>query len=117
LQNDNGAVIIPETNGTNAMAAAVSTIPGRHVMGTRLQGRPQNDMLFQNTNGAVAVWQVTGPHILDSTSLGNPGSRLAHLIGRSGSKCRRKPMHQPRLPGLQPHKGIVIKPARTRGPL
>jgi hypothetical protein len=36
------------------------------------QGRRQNDILFQNTNGAVAVWQVSGTQILASNSLGNP---------------------------------------------
>jgi hypothetical protein len=48
--------------------------PSWHVMGTGgYNGSGQDDILFQNTNGAVAVWQVSGTHIISSASLANPG--------------------------------------------
>jgi hypothetical protein len=48
--------------------------PSWHVMGTgNYNGGGRNDILFQNTNGAVAVWEVSGTHIIATSSLGNPG--------------------------------------------
>ena len=46
--------------------------PGWHVIGTGdYSGR--SDILFQNTSGAVDIWEMSGTSVLASNSLGNPG--------------------------------------------
>jgi hypothetical protein len=52
-------------------------------------GAGQNDILLQNTNGAVAVWKVSGTSIIASGSLGNPGPTW-HVRAKSG--CVRAPL-------------------------
>jgi serralysin len=48
--------------------------PSWHVMGTGdYNGAGQDDIQFQNTNSAVAAWQVSGTHIIISASRANPG--------------------------------------------
>jgi hypothetical protein len=48
--------------------------PSWQVMGTGdYNGAGQNDILFQNTNGAVAVWQVSGTRVIGGGSIANPG--------------------------------------------
>jgi hypothetical protein len=46
--------------------------PGWHVIGTGdYSGR--SDILFQNSSGAVDIWEMRGTNVLASNSLGNPG--------------------------------------------
>jgi hypothetical protein len=46
--------------------------PGRHVIGTG-DYSDRSDILFQNTSGAVDIWEMSGTSVLASNSLGNPG--------------------------------------------
>jgi hypothetical protein len=53
--------------------------PSWHVMGTGdYNGAGQNDILFQNSSGAVTVWEVSGTSVIGSDSLANP-AHLSHL--------------------------------------
>jgi hypothetical protein len=75
----NGAATVNTAviSGTNVIASGSVGNPGPswQVMGTGgYNGAGQDDILFQNTNGAVAVWQVNGTHIISSASLANPRS-------------------------------------------
>ena len=57
-------------------AAAVSAIRGR--AGTRIgtgdyNGDGHSDILFQNSSGEVAVWEVSGNTVIGGGSIGSPG--------------------------------------------
>ena len=66
LQNTNGAVAIWEmngANGTNVADSAVVANPGANwkVVGTGdFNGDGHSDILLQNTNGNVAIWEMNG---------------------------------------------------------
>src|SRR5262249_22037054 len=61
FQNDNGAVVVWEMNGTAMTAANVINInpgPTWHVVGLRDMDHDAHiDILFQNENGAAAAWE------------------------------------------------------------
>jgi len=39
----------------------------------RFQWRRQIDLLWQNSSGEVAVWEINGTSVIGSASLANPG--------------------------------------------
>jgi len=61
FQNDNGAVVVWEMNGTTITAANLADQnpgPSWHIVGLRDMDQDGHaDILFQNDNGAAAVWQ------------------------------------------------------------
>jgi len=62
FQNDNGAVVIWEMDGTTIKLVPVLLLdnpgPAWHIVGLRdLNGDRNADILFQNDNGAAAVWE------------------------------------------------------------
>jgi hypothetical protein len=70
-------------NGTNVIGGGSVGNPGpsRHVMGTGdYNGAGRTDILFQNTSGAVAIWEISGTTMTGGGTLANPGP-LASLIG------------------------------------
>jgi hypothetical protein len=51
--------------------------PNWRVMGSgNYNGPARNDILFQNSSGEVAVWEMSGAGIIGGGSLGNPGPTL-----------------------------------------
>jgi hypothetical protein len=63
-------------NGTTVIGGGSAGNPGPswHVMGTgdyNSDGR--TDILFQNSSGAVSIWEMNGTTVLSSSTLGNPG--------------------------------------------
>jgi len=61
FQNDNGAVVVWEMNGTTITGMNLINInpgPSWHVVGMRdMNGDNHEDIVFQNDNGAAAVWE------------------------------------------------------------
>jgi len=61
FQNDNGAVVIWEMNGTTITAANLINLnpgPSWHIVGLRdMDADAHFDILFQNDNGAAAIWE------------------------------------------------------------
>jgi len=64
FQNDNGAVVVWEMNGTTIAAMNLVNLnpgPAWHIAGLRYMDRgvggAQADILFQNDNGAAAIWE------------------------------------------------------------
>jgi len=61
FQNDNGAVVVWEMNGTTISAANLVNLnpgPAWHIVGLRdMDADGLVDILFQNDNGAAAVWE------------------------------------------------------------
>ena len=43
-------------------------------------GDGNSDILFQNSNGAVAIWEMNGTKIIANVVIGNPGTAW-HVIG------------------------------------
>ena len=63
-------------NGTNIIGAAVVGNPGPswHALGTGdFNGDGFADILWQNSSGAVAIWEMNGTSLLDGAILANPG--------------------------------------------
>jgi len=63
-------------NGTTVVGGGNVANPGPswHVMGAGDYNKDdRSDILFQNTNGAVAVWEVSGTTITHASTLANPG--------------------------------------------
>ena len=89
LQNTNGAVAIWEMNGANGTTVADSAVvanPGANwkVVGTGdFNGDGHSDILLQNTNGNVAIWEMSGVSATSSAVLGDPGPNW-HAIGTNG---------------------------------
>ena len=89
LQNTNGAVAIWEMNGANGTTVADSAVvanPGANwkVVGTGdFNGDGHSDILLQNTNGTVAIWEMNGVSATSSAVLANPGPNW-HAIGTNG---------------------------------
>ena len=89
LQNTNGAVAIWEMNGANGTTVADSAVvanPGANwkVVGTGdFNGDGHSDILLQNTNGNVAIWEMNGVSATSSAVVGDPGPNW-HAIGTNG---------------------------------
>jgi FG-GAP-like repeat len=92
LQNTNGSVAIwemDETNGTSVMSSAVVANPGANwkVIGTGdFNGDHHSDILLQNTNGNVAIWEMGGTNgtsVMSSAVVANPGPSW-RAIGTDG---------------------------------
>ncbi len=55
--------------------------PSWHAVGTGdFNGDGYSDILWQNTNGAVAIWEMNGAKVIASAVVGNPGTSW-HVIG------------------------------------
>ena len=88
MQNTNGAVAIWEmkngANGTTVADSAVVANPGANwkVVGNRaiFNGDGHSDILLQNTNGNVAIWEMNGVSATSSAVVGDPGPNW-HAIG------------------------------------
>ena len=81
LQNTNGQVAIWEMNGTNQIPGGVVAIgpnPGTNwkAVGARdFNGDGFADILFQNTSGQVAIWEMNGTNVIARELAGpNPGT-------------------------------------------
>jgi FG-GAP-like repeat len=87
LQNTNGSVAIWDmggTNGTSVMSSAVVAKPGTswRAIGTGdfdgaigTGGEGSSDILFQNTSGQTAIWDMHGTNIASAGAISpNPGS-------------------------------------------
>ena len=85
LQNNNGAVAVWEMNGSGQIGQSAPQIsqsallanpgPNWHVEGTGdFNQDGKTDILLQNNNGAVAIWEMDGSgHIMQSAAVANPG--------------------------------------------
>jgi len=79
FQNDNGAVAVWEMGGFGTTINAVNLInlnpgPAWHIVGMReMDGDTKIDILFQNDNGAAAVWE-------DYQSLGGGVATFDHVL-------------------------------------
>jgi len=63
-------------NGTNVIAAASlgNPGPGWHIMGVGDYNHDgKSDILWQNSSGAVAVWEMKGTNAIATTIIANPG--------------------------------------------
>jgi len=63
-------------NRTNTIGggAVANPDPSWHVMGVGDYNKDgRSDILFQNSSGAVDIWEMNGTSIIASTNLGNPG--------------------------------------------
>ena len=60
-------------NGTNVIATASLGNPGPdwHIMDYNGDGK--SDILWQNSSGAVAVWEMNGTNPIATTIIANPG--------------------------------------------
>ena len=62
-------------NGTNAIAGGIVSIdpgPAWHAIGT---GGGGSDILFQNTSGQTAIWEMNGTNVIGGGAISiNPGS-------------------------------------------
>ena len=71
-------------DGTNKIGSAlIAGNPGSswHAIGTgNFNGDSKSDILFQNTDGQVAIWEMNGSNIIASPKIGNPGQDW-HAIG------------------------------------
>jgi hypothetical protein len=48
--------------------------PDWHVMGTGDYNQDsRSDILFQNSSGAVSIWEMNGTSVIASSTLSNPG--------------------------------------------
>ena len=80
LQNTNGAVAIWDmggTNGTSVTSSAVVTNPGpnwKAVATGDFDGDHHSDIVLQNTNGSVAIWEMGGTSGMSSAVVTNPGA-------------------------------------------
>ena len=73
-------------NGTNIASSAVVADPGPtwKTIGTGdFNGDGLSDILLQNTNGAVAIWDMNGTNIASSAVVADPGPNW-HAIGTGG---------------------------------
>ena len=75
-------------NGTAIKSSAVVANAGAswHAIGTGdFNGDSHSDILLQNTNGAVAVWELNanGTEIMSSVALATPGASW-HALGTNG---------------------------------
>ena len=72
--------------GTNVADSAVVANPGANwkVVGTGdFNGDSHSDILLQNTNGNVAIWEMNGTDLMSSAAVANPGPNW-HAIGTNG---------------------------------
>ncbi len=62
-------------NGTSILSAGLVANPGPtwHVKGTAILRRRNTDIVLQNDNGSVALWDLKGTNIIASGIVGNPG--------------------------------------------
>jgi FG-GAP-like repeat len=63
-------------NGFNVIAAASIGNPGPdwHIFGTGdYNNDGKSDILWQNSSGAVAIWEMNGTSVLASATIANPG--------------------------------------------
>ena len=70
-------------NGTNVIGSAVVGNPGPswHALGTGdFNGDGRADILWQNSNGEAAIWEMNGTNVIAAASLGNPGPDW-HIMG------------------------------------
>ena len=87
-QNDNGALVLWQMNGTSVTAStalALNPGPAWHVVGDNdFNGDFADDILFRNDNGALAIWTIhgaaTGTITGTFASTVNPGTDW-HVVG------------------------------------
>jgi hypothetical protein len=87
-QNANGTVSIWEMSGTSVIGGGNIGDPGPtwHVVGTgnffgnRFSVADRSDLLFQNDDGTVAIWQMSGTSLVGGGLIGNPGASW-HVVG------------------------------------
>jgi len=88
-QNDNGALVLWEdptfAAGTftfNTLAALPTVDPSWHVKGMAdINGDHREDVVFQNDNGSVVVWEMGGTTIANANLINlNPGPAW-HIVG------------------------------------
>ena len=87
-QNDNGTVAIWNMSGTTVIGGGTVGDPGPtwHVVGTsdffgnRSSFADRSDILFQNDDGTVAIWQMSGTTVVGGGTIGNPGVSW-HVVG------------------------------------
>ena len=73
-------------NGTTPIAGVAFPNPGPswHVIGTGdFNGDGKADILWQNTDGTPAIWEMNGTTPIAGVVLPNPGSSSWHVIGTS----------------------------------
>jgi hypothetical protein len=73
-------------NGTNRSGGGLVADPGPnwHAIGTGdFNGDGQSDILFQNTNGSVAIWEMNGTNRSGGGLVADPGPNW-HAIGTGG---------------------------------
>ena len=103
LQNTNGAVVIWEmngANGTNVADSAVVANPGANwkVVGTGdFNGDSHSDILLQNTNGNVAIWEMNGTDLMSSAAVANPEPNWHPSAGTAAPR----PFAQPERPNRE----------------
>jgi hypothetical protein len=74
-------------NGATIASSAVVADPGPnwHAIGTGdFNADGHSDILLQNTNGSVAIWEMNGSNIASSAVVANPGPNW-HAIGTGGA--------------------------------
>jgi hypothetical protein len=67
---------VSETNESNVIGAGSRGNPGPswHIMGTGDYNHDgKADILWQNSSGAVAVWEMNGTSVLAAATIANPG--------------------------------------------
>ena len=70
-------------NGTNIIASASLGNPGPtwHAVGTGdFNGDGHSDILWQNDDGTVAIWELNGTSVIGTAIVGNPGPSW-HVVG------------------------------------
>jgi FG-GAP-like repeat len=79
-QNANGQAAIWEMNGTNLIPGGSTTVgpnpgPDWKVVGSGdFNGDGHSDILWQNANGQVGIWEMNGTNMIDAAVVGlDPG--------------------------------------------
>ena len=85
-------------NGTTMIGGRVTGNPGPgwHVMGAGDYNKDgRSGILFQNSSGAVDIWEMNGTSVVASNNLGNPARPGAsELICRPKARCYQPCRHE-----------------------
>ena len=68
-------------SGTNFIGGGGVANPGPtwHIKGTGdFNNDGHSDILWQNDDGSVAIWEMNGTNFIGGGGVGNPGPNLAH---------------------------------------
>ena len=67
--------------GDRRAPSSATPAPSWHAIGSGdFYGNGYSDILWQNTNGAVAIWEMDGLKVIGSAVIGNPGTSW-HVVG------------------------------------